>query len=245
MNKLNLLISLLFLAATANAGEVKISGAVVTYTIAVEPNTPAVEKETGVKVTAKSSNAGKGMADLNDGHIDIAMAADTLEVMAKAGTGAGSNIDINQFQLHPLKEIEFNVIVNKANPVTKLTRQQLKDILTGKISNWKDVGGSDSPIMVYTDSNSGGTSAYLKSKVMNNEEFGTNRKMTDTIEKLAPGVGSFPNAISTVISAHLNDKVKKVTLEGDKLTRSMGLITKGAPKPEVEKVIKAFQAKMK
>ena len=50
-----------------------------------------------------------------------------------------------------MRNYEIVFIVHANNPVTKLTLQQLSDIHTGKITNWKQLGGKDLPITVYSD----------------------------------------------------------------------------------------------
>jgi phosphate transport system substrate-binding protein len=65
----------------------------------------------------------------------------------------------------------LSVYVNKANPVSELTIDQLDQIFTGKITNWKDVGGEDAPITLYSRENSSGTYEFFKEHVMKKKDF--------------------------------------------------------------------------
>jgi phosphate transport system substrate-binding protein len=63
------------------------------------------------------------------------------------------------------------VYVNASNGVKELTLAQVGDIFTGKIKNWKDVGGSDTPITLYSRENSSGTYEFFKEHVLNKQDF--------------------------------------------------------------------------
>ena len=62
-------------------------------------------------------------------------------------------------------------IVNEDNPVQALTRQQLRDIYAGKITNWKQVGGDDRKIVVYSRETSSGTYEFFKESVLKNKNY--------------------------------------------------------------------------
>ena len=58
------------------------------------------------------------------------------------------------------------VIVNPSNPVSQLTRQQLEAIFRGKITNWKQLGGPDMKIIVYSRETSSGTYEFFKESAL-------------------------------------------------------------------------------
>ena len=63
------------------------------------------------------------------------------------------------------------VYVHESNPVSELTLQQIKAIYTGQIKNWKEVGGRDDRILLYSRENNSGTYAYFKEHVLENADF--------------------------------------------------------------------------
>jgi phosphate transport system substrate-binding protein len=65
----------------------------------------------------------------------------------------------------------LSVYVSETNPVSELSLDQLKDIFTGKIKNWKQVGGDDKPITVYSRENSSGTYEFFKEHVLQGQDF--------------------------------------------------------------------------
>ena len=68
------------------------------------------------------------------------------------------------------------VIVNPSNPVSQLTRQQLEAIFRGKITNWKQLGGPDMKIIVYSRETSSGTYEFFKESALKNKNYMSSTK---------------------------------------------------------------------
>lgn len=240
------LVALTLASATALAGTVKISGAGTTYGYGIEANKDAVQKDTGVTLEISPSNTGKGLLDLERGVVQIAMASEPAEISIEAAKAAGSKLSASDVKFHDLAKTEMIVTIHASNPVSKLTADQLAGIFTGKITNWKDVGGKDAPIMVLTDAPASGTNAFLKKTIMNGADFGASRKPMDAIAKVASSLSNFPNAIAALGKNFVDkdSKLKAVDI-GKKIERPLFLVTKGTLSADMEKVIKAFQAKIK
>src|SRR5690606_8737904 len=79
--------------------------------------------------------------------------------------------------------------VNESNPLSSLTMEQLEGIYLGDITNWKEVGGPDAPIVVYTRENSSGTYVFVKDNLLGGEDY-TPRAQT------LPGTAAVVNAVS-------------------------------------------------
>lgn len=65
----------------------------------------------------------------------------------------------------------ISIYVNKDNPISKLTMKQLKEIFTGKINNWKQLGGADHSIILYSRENNSGTYEFFKEHVLSKKDF--------------------------------------------------------------------------
>jgi phosphate transport system substrate-binding protein len=65
----------------------------------------------------------------------------------------------------------LSVYVNDSNPISELTMDQLKQIFTGKVDNWKQVGGADAKIIPYSRENSSGTYVFFKEHVLQNADY--------------------------------------------------------------------------
>jgi phosphate transport system substrate-binding protein len=81
------------------------------------------------------------------------------------------------------------IYVNTSSPITKLSKTQIKGIFQGDIKNWKDVGGPDADIIMYSRENNSGTYAYFKEHVLQNEDFAPECQTL-------PGTASIINAVS-------------------------------------------------
>ncbi|MFZ1684667.1 MAG: phosphate ABC transporter substrate-binding protein [Candidatus Zixiibacteriota bacterium] len=89
----------------------------------------------------------------------------------------------------PVARDGLSVYLNDENPVKELTVAQLKEIYTGKVTNWKDVGGNDAKIILYGRENSSGTYTFFKDNVLKGKDFAA---QTQTL----PGTAAIVNAVA-------------------------------------------------
>lgn len=68
----------------------------------------------------------------------------------------------------------ISIYVHKDNPISKITLKQLQDIFTGKIKNWKQLGGTDQSIILYSRENNSGTYEFFKEHVLQKKDFAPN-----------------------------------------------------------------------
>jgi len=122
--------------------------------------------ESSIQVTGGGS--GTGISALINGTTDICQASRSMKDSEKA--------KLNARYKNPGVEISvakdgLAVYVNAGNPVKALSMNQLRLIYTGKITNWKDVGGKDGKIIVYSRENSSGTYVFFKEHVLKNADY--------------------------------------------------------------------------
>ena len=136
------------------------------------------------------------------------------------------------------------VIVNSANPVDSLTREQVKGLFTGKIVNWSEVGGDDRPVKAFVVRDNSATYGVFREIILGESEYrGTTMLKFDA--KMIPQVVNEAGAIGQITSAFLLEipRVKAVAVDGiypdDKsgaypITRPLYLLTSGKPEGEVK-----------
>jgi phosphate transport system substrate-binding protein len=133
----------------ADAADLRVSGAATVAKEIIIPNQAAIEQETGLKLTVTVNGDGNGLKDLYAGRSDVFMVAapmkSTEQTLNQASPGS---VSIGDFQLAPVGKTAIRFVLNPANPVKSLSAAQIRDIFTGKITSWKDVGGDDLPIVV-------------------------------------------------------------------------------------------------
>ena len=96
--------------------------------------------------------------NLINGKDDVIFVAQPSKEQLESAKEAGI-----EFNMYPIGYEAFIFIVNQKNPVDSLTIEQIKDIYTGKITNWKELGGNDTEIRPFQrDTNSGSQTAFLK-----------------------------------------------------------------------------------
>jgi phosphate transport system substrate-binding protein len=230
----------LALASTAVwADTIKVSGASTVFNVVLKPTQSKVEKDTGHTLEVLSSNTGKGLADLANGQIDMAMVSEPMDIAVAAAEQAGKQIDPKTLKFFEVKKDEIVFVVHPSNPVTKLSWEQIRDIETGKIKNWKDVGGKDQAITVYAGGPTDGTTNMIKKIVMGGQALGADAKAQASIKRVAEVVAGDESAFGGIGKGFVEAGKLKV-LQSKKLERPLGFTTLGTPKPAVKQVIDAF-----
>jgi phosphate transport system substrate-binding protein len=105
-------------------------------------------------------------------------------------------------------------IVNPANPVSDLTVAQLKDIYSGAITNWSQVGGAPASILVVSRDSSSGTYGSWNDLLLTGAAVTTGAVYTSSNADVANEVAGNPNAIGYVGLGYLNASVKAVAVQG-------------------------------
>ena len=161
----NLLIALSLLSLSANAQRIKGSDTVLP--VAQQTAERFMNQHPDARVTVTGGGTGVGISALMDNTTDIAMASRPIKFSEKMKTKeAGQEVDEVIVAYDALA-----VAVHPSNPVKQLTRQQLEDIFRGKITNWKQVGGDDRKIVVYSRETSSGTYEFFKENVLKNKNY--------------------------------------------------------------------------
>lgn len=156
-----------------------------------------------VSVTAEFTGSGAGVEAVINGTADIGNASRNLTDEEKAA-GVSENI---------VAIDGIAVVVDPANTVSDLSKEQLADIYQGNIKNWSEVGGSDTPIVVVgREAGSGTRSAF--EEILEVEELCQYSNELDSTGAVMAKVASTPGAIGYVSLDVIDDSVKALTLEG-------------------------------
>lgn len=168
-------------------------------------------KKTGKSVTVIGGGSGVGISALLEGTTDIAMSSRKMKFDEKvkcqeAGKAVAEKI------------IAFDalaVIVNPSNPVSKLTRAQLEGIFTGKITNWKQVGGADLKIIPYSRETSSGTYEFFKEHILKNKNYMNSILSMPATGAIVQSVSQTKGAIGYVGLAYLEKNIKTISVSFD------------------------------
>ena len=166
----------------------------------------------GASVTVVGGGSGVGIAALLDGTTDIAMSSRKIKMderlkLQEAGKG---------FKEVIIAKDALAVVVNPQNPIGQLTREQLEDIFTGKINNWKDVGGEDSKIVRLARETSSGTYEFFKEHVLNRKNYSSSCLNMPATGAIIESISKTKGAIGYVGLAYLEKDVKTIAISYDK-----------------------------
>ena len=235
-------VGLLMMVATSYDAhaDVSLCGSTTVQKRIMEPMKDAFEKSAGMKMTISGSGTGKGLEALIKGECDAAMASEELADAVKSMKDATGREAPADLQPHLLAKDNIKVIVNHKNQVSRLSQEQLKGLHTGKIANWKEVGGTDAPVIVVTSHPGSATRLVFQKVIMGNEPYVKDAIQAKTTREEIEDVALYDEAIGAVSEGFLllpEYKGKVKTVEAPEISRPLMLITKGAPSPEVKKVI--------
>ena len=215
------------------------------------------KKNPGVNIAVKGGGSGTGIAALICGTADIAECSRTLKEK-----------EIDKAKENGIAPVEFTValdglavVVHPDNPVSKLTIDELSDIFTGKITNWKELGGNNLPIVILSREVNSGTHVYFKEHVLRKgnekgtEEFSPMALLMPSSQAIADEVAQNPNAIGYYGMGYISPKQKAISVAKDKnspyieptvenvrsgkypISRPLLMYTKGEPQGTVKEFI--------
>lgn len=145
----------------------------------------------GVAFELEAKATGYGMAALRAGQCDIA-AASRAAIGEELELTKSSGIEMNE---SVLGAYSVALVVNANNPVANLTKDQVHDIFTGKVTNWKDVGGPDATISLYIRDPISGTHLGFKEVAMKNESYAAHPHLLTNYPAIVQAVAADANGI--------------------------------------------------
>ena len=156
--------------------------------------------------------------NLFSGQSDVLLTVSPDEEIQKKADDAGVTLDVA-----PLAKEGFVFLVNRDNPVDSLTVEQIRDIYTGKITNWNQVGGSDAPIVAFQRNADSGSQTIMRNMVMQGlEMMPAQTHQVQTMMGLVDQVADFDAAVNSIgysvyyyfSQMHNRDEVKLLKVDG-------------------------------
>ncbi len=157
----------------------------------------------GITFTYNPTGSGSGIQAVLDGRCDIGLSSRSLKDEEKE-KGLKETV---------LAYDGIAVIVNPENPVSDLTVEQIADIYTGKITDWKDVGGNEGEIVLIGREAGSGTRDGFESITKTEENCKYRQELTSTGDVITTVAGN-PNAVGYASLASVKDSVKALSVNG-------------------------------
>ena len=209
---LTIMIGAIAMAFTTMNISIKIKGSDTVLPVSQKEAEVFMKKNAGANISVVGGGSGVGFAALIDGTTDIAMASRSIKFSEKQKLSDAGKA---------YKEVKIgfdalSVIVNPQNKISQLTREQLEGIFTGKIINWKEVGGEDMKIVVYSRESSSGTFEFFKEHVLKNKNYASSIMMMPATGAIVQSVSQTKGAIGYVGLAYIENNVKALKVSYDK-----------------------------
>jgi phosphate transport system substrate-binding protein len=168
----------------------------------------------GTVIQVTGGGSGVGIAALINGTTDVAASSrpiKTSEIDKLKARFATQGFAV------PIARDGLAVYVHATNGVKELTMAQIKDIYMGKTTNWKDVGGKDATIVLYSRENSSGTYQYFKDNVLLTRDFSPRAQTLQGTAAVVNAVSKDPNGIGYGGAAYAKG-IKFVSVKKDDKT---------------------------
>ena len=231
-----------------NAGQVvklQIAGSTTVLPIAEECARVFMEKHPGSQIYVSGGGSSHGIRSVADGTVDIGDASRDLKDSERE--------KYPDLVTHAIAKDGVAVVVHPENEISDLTLEELQGIYTGEITNWKDLGGEDSEIMVVSREEGSGTRDCFEQAVLNpiKKEVTDRAIIQDSNGKMRTTVAGNKKAIGFLSLGYVNSDVKAVRLDDIEptienvrngrypITRTLLMITKGEP-DEIEQAFLDF-----
>lgn len=167
-----------------------------------------MQQQPGSQVAVTGGGSGTGIAALINGTTHLALASRDIKPAER-----------DQLKQKGKETVEviiardgLSVIVHPANTIGTLTFPQLASIFTGAVTNWREVGGPDMPIIVMSRESSSGTHVFFREHVMGNKDYAASAMLLPSSNAIVTGVAADRGAIGYVGIAYVNASVKAVAV---------------------------------
>lgn len=193
-----------YLAINSGSSKVEIVGSTSVQPVAEKLVEKYKETHPDAQINVQGGGSSVGIKSAQDGTADIGTSSKALKKNESQG--------LTQI---PLGQDGIVIAVNTKNSVDGVTSEQLKDIFSGKITNWKEVGGSDGKINVIRREDGSGTLDAFESIVMGKDtKIKSDAVVQSSTEAVKQSVKTDENAIGFVSYAHMSSDVKALKIDG-------------------------------
>lgn len=186
-------------------GVLRIAGGTAHIPVMKEAAKRIMEMNSDVQITIAGGGSGAGIKQVGEGLVDIGNSGRkaTDEEVAKY------NISMYKWAIDGV-----GTVVHPSNPVKALSGEQLKDIYSGKIVNWKELGGDDRTINIYTRDKSSGTREVFWKKALDKGDISEKANFVASNGAMKAAITNDPYAIGYVSVGYMDESVAPIALDG-------------------------------
>ncbi|MFN0067135.1 MAG: PstS family phosphate ABC transporter substrate-binding protein [Limisphaerales bacterium] len=190
--RLLLAIVLAATALAARAGNITVTGSDTMVILGQKWAEVYMQQHPEARIQVSGGGSGVGVAALQNRQTDIANSS--RKIRSKEIEQCIRSFGKRPLE-YPVAMDGLSVYVNERSPVTQLSLREIRDIYTGRITNWKEVGGPDSRIILYSRENNSGTYEFFKEHVLLGRDFSPRAQTLAGTAQVLQSVAKDPHAI--------------------------------------------------
>jgi phosphate transport system substrate-binding protein len=222
------------------AAEIRVGGAADACKGLFEVVKDQIQDEAGTTLLLNPSSSEQALLDLDKGDIDMATTDIPLETLITDLEKKGYLVVSESFQVQGIGTNTIQVYLNKTNRVSALSQTQLRDIFTGKITNWKQVGGENRKIVtVWGDETPDLNRLFSKYIIGTRPIVKTAVKATDQ-QSIIEFIAKTPGAIGIASHAYKSGRTRNPRTPF--VSAKVIAITKGSPSEDLQKLLEVVKS---
>ncbi len=227
--------------ADNNKITISMAGGTALVPIAKETAEQFIKSHPNVQIEVSGGGSGFGVKQAGEGLVDIGMAGRDLKSEEKE--------KYPDLIVYKIGIDGVAIVVNPSNPLNDLSKDQLKKIFAGEITNWKDVGGNDAPINIYTRDEMSGTRDTFWKQALDKGTITDKSVVVASNGEMKTKISTDENGIGYIFIGYVDKSVKAIKLDGIEpsqenvkkgiytVYRPLNLITNGEPDGIVKEYI--------
>lgn len=224
------------LCSYAPAEEIRVGGESVGFETMITPYTDTFNEETGIGMTVRAMNSIDALIELQKGNLDVVISADSYDYMLTGASIKGVIVDTTKLRKTDLAVSYSRVFTHRDVKVAKLSKEQLKAIFTGKITNWKKLGGDNRKISVVWGKMTTGQNDLFTKLILDGEPVTKARINATDYADIKQKISSTPGSIGINPEDFMNSKTARFP-QAPVFIQHVIAVTKAEPAPKVQKML--------
>jgi phosphate transport system substrate-binding protein len=229
------------IGGVAQADPVSLHGSTTVVSVIFVPHKAEIEKLSGQQLDIVGNGSQRGLDDLVNHKTQIAMISAPLDSeVTKLNDIHPGAVDRSRLQSYAVGALRVSFVVHPSNTVKSLTEPQLADLLSGRIKNWKVVGGADQPVVVVAAQPGDGVRTTVENTLLKGASLSADTRAMPNITQVVKVVAQLPGALGAIAASSLDNSV--IELQGAPTIRlTLALVTMDEPTPAIRQVIDAIK----
>ncbi len=205
-----LILILSSVAVFAKGKQITCSGSTTVLPVAQATAEAFMDANPEINISVRGGGSGVGVAALQNKTVDI---ANSSRPMKSKEISQCKSKGINP-TAYSIANDGISMVVHKNNGIKNLSVAQIRDIYTGKVKNWKDLGGANMPIVVISRDVASGTYEVFNEKALSGAKVDPSAQLLASNNAVVSSVSTTPGAIGYAGLGYVNESVRVVTVNG-------------------------------